>query len=152
MQDIALHWEQMLFTTGGALALEKCFYVALEWSFPNDEHKLVNPVDLKTSIQLISGNNYNDHISIVQSGPSEGRRNLGAWIAPDGNNAADHTVLCNKGLSMSIHIAASQLKQHEVSIAYKTMLRPAMKYSLSSTNPYTNLRCPGVWDTLLAGR
>jgi hypothetical protein len=56
---------------------------------------------------------------------------LGAWIAPD---AADLTVLCNKGLSMSINIAASQLQRHEVSIAYnKTMLCPAMKYSLSST-------------------
>jgi hypothetical protein len=50
MQDIAQHWEQLLFTTGGALALEKRFYVALEWSFPNDEHKLKDPVDLKTSI------------------------------------------------------------------------------------------------------
>ena len=34
---------------------------------------------------------------------------------------------------MSINIAASQLQQHEVSIAYKTMLHPAMKYTLSST-------------------
>ena len=83
--------------------------MTLEWSFPNDEHKLKDPVDLKTSIQLTSGNNYNDHISIVQSGPSEGMRNLGAWIAPDGNNAADLTVLCTKGHSISINIAASQL-------------------------------------------
>ena len=34
---------------------------------------------------------------------------------------------------MSINIAASPLQCHEVSIAYKTMLHPAMKYSLSST-------------------
>ena len=133
MQDIAQYWKQLPFTTGGALALEKCIYVALEWSFPNGEHKLKDPGDLQTSIQLTSGNNYNDHISIVQSGPSEGRRNLGAWIAPDDNNATDLTVLCNKGLSMSINIAASQLQRHEVSIAYKTMLLPAMKYYLSST-------------------
>ena len=26
MQKIAQHWEQLLYTTGGALALEKCFY------------------------------------------------------------------------------------------------------------------------------
>ena len=109
MQDIAQHCKQLLFTTGGALALEKCFYVALEWSFSNDEHKLKDPGDLQTSVQLTSGNKYNDHISIVQSGPSEGQRNLGAWIAPDCNNAADLTVLYNNGLSMSINIAASQL-------------------------------------------
>jgi hypothetical protein len=119
MQDIAQHWEQLLFITGGALALERCFYVELEWSFPNDEHKLKDPGDLVTSIQLTSGNNYNDHVSIVQSGPSEGWCNFGAWIAPDGNNDVDLTVLCNRGLSISINIAASQLQHHEVSIAHK---------------------------------
>ena len=91
--------------------------MTLEWSFPNDEHKLKDPVDLKTSIQLTSSNNFNDHMSKVQSGPSEGQRNLGAWIAPDGNNNADLTVLCTKGHSMSINIATSQLQCHEVSIA-----------------------------------
>jgi hypothetical protein len=91
------------------IGLGKCFYVALEWSFPNHEHKLKDAGDLVTSIQLTAGSNYNDHIPIGQSGPSEGQCNLGAWIAPDGNNAADLTVLCNKGLSLSINIAASQL-------------------------------------------
>ena len=74
MQDIAQHWEQLLYTTGGALALEKCFYVALEWSFPNDEHTLHAPSTLGTSIQLTSGNDYNTFTPIVQSHPSEGRR------------------------------------------------------------------------------
>ena len=35
MQEISQHWEQLLYTTRGgagrALALEKCFFVALEW-------------------------------------------------------------------------------------------------------------------------
>ena len=70
---------------------------------------------------------------IVQSCPSEGRRNLGAWLAPDGNNVADHSVLCSKGKMMSTNISASHLQREEVSIAYKMMLCPAMKYSLSCT-------------------
>ena len=143
MQDIAQHWEQLLYTTGGALALEKCFYVALEWSFPNDEHTLHAPSTLGTSIQLTSGNDYNTFTPIVQSHPSEGRRNLGAWIAPDGNNSADLQILCGKGLSMSINIAASHLQRHEVILAYKMMLQPAMKYTLSSTTLNT-LECTQV--------
>ena len=88
---------------------------------------------MNTSISLTSGSNYQDSIPIVQSCPSEGRRNLGAWLAPDGNNVADLRVLCSKGKAMSTNIAASHLQREEVSIAYKMMLRPAMKYSLSCT-------------------
>jgi hypothetical protein len=69
----------------------------------------------------------------VQSCPSEGRHNLGAWLAPDGNNVVDLSVLCSKGKMMSTNIAASHLQREEVSIAYKMMLCPAMKYSLSCT-------------------
>ena len=30
MQGVAQFWEQLLYTTGGALALEKCFFVAMD--------------------------------------------------------------------------------------------------------------------------
>jgi hypothetical protein len=78
MKDIAQHWEQPLYITGVALAIEKCFCVALDWSFPNDEHTLHAPSTLATSIELTSGNDYNIFTPIVQSHPSEGWRNLGA--------------------------------------------------------------------------
>jgi hypothetical protein len=109
MQDIAQHWEQLLYTTGGALALEKCFFVAIDWSFTKDEYTLCQPSEMNTSITLTSGSNYQDSIPIVQSCPSEGHCNLGAWLAPDGNNVADLRVLCNTGKTMSTNIAASHL-------------------------------------------
>ena len=72
MQDIAQYWEQLLYTTGGALALEKCFFVAIDWSFTKDEYTLCQPSEMSTSISLTSGSNYQDRIPIVQSCPSEG--------------------------------------------------------------------------------
>jgi len=33
MQNIAQNWEQLLYNTGGALVLEKCFFVAMDWDF-----------------------------------------------------------------------------------------------------------------------
>ena len=44
---------------------------------------------------------------------------------------------------MSMHIAVFQLKQHEVAMAYKMMLHPAMKYALSSTT-LTTQECAKV--------
>ena len=45
----------------------------------------------------------------------------------------DLRVLCSKGKNMSTNIAASHFQHEEVSIAYKMMLCPTMKYSLSCT-------------------
>ena len=109
MQEMVQHWDQLLYTTGGALALEKCFFVSLEWQFINDEHTLSTSTAMSTSISLSSGNNFTKHVSILQSSTSEGKCNLGAWLAPDGNNKADLEMLCSKGRSMSIHITVSQL-------------------------------------------
>jgi len=38
MQHIAPYWEQLLYTTGGALALEKCFFVAMDWKVIHDQY------------------------------------------------------------------------------------------------------------------
>ena len=46
---------------------------------------------------------------------------------------ADLSVLCSKGKKVSTNIAALHLQCEEVSMAYKMMLYPAMKYSLSCT-------------------
>ena len=133
MQEIGQHWEQLLYTTIGALAVEKCLFVAMEWSFPNDKHILCQPSMMSTSISLTSGNNYQDSISIVQSCQSEGQCNLGAWLALDRNNAADLRALCSKGKSMSTNFTTFHLQHKEVNIAYKMMFCLAIKYSLSST-------------------
>ena len=44
--------------------------------------------------------------------------NGNVYTVPAALDLWGQTVLCNKGLSMSINIAASQLQQHEVSMAY----------------------------------
>ena len=56
MQSIAQYWEQLLlYTTGSALALEKCFYVAMDWEHNNDVYKLKSKENLALSIQFSSG-------------------------------------------------------------------------------------------------
>ena len=58
MEDIAQFWEQLLYTTGGALALEKCFFMALDWNFYNDEYSLTSKDETNVEINLTSGNVY----------------------------------------------------------------------------------------------
>ena len=42
-----------VYTTGGALALEKCFFVAIDWNFTKDEHTLCQPSEMNTSISFL---------------------------------------------------------------------------------------------------
>ena len=42
MQDIALRWEQLLYTAGGALELEKCFLLPLIGVLPRMSKPFVN--------------------------------------------------------------------------------------------------------------
>ncbi len=52
MEQVAQYWEQLLFTTGGALALEKCFFTAMEWIFKNDEYVLQTDLHSDLTIKL----------------------------------------------------------------------------------------------------
>ena len=70
---------------------------------------------------------------IPQKDPCNGPRNLGAWLAPSGNNIDEMSHLIQKGRTLSQNISASRLSRHKVMLAHKTMLRPAMKYPLCGT-------------------
>jgi hypothetical protein len=41
LQTLAQHWERLLFTTGGALNLQKSFWYLLSWEWKNGHPKLV---------------------------------------------------------------------------------------------------------------
>ncbi len=57
MERTAQVWEQLLFTTGCALALEN-FFVAMKWRYENDDYTLELVNSLSVKIELSSGNNY----------------------------------------------------------------------------------------------
>jgi hypothetical protein len=57
MQEIAKDWEQLIFITGGALALEMCFDVILQWQLSNNEHIICPPAAINTFLLLTFYNN-----------------------------------------------------------------------------------------------
>ena len=103
MQIIAQHWEQLLYTKGGALALKKCFYVAFDCNFVNDQDVLLKTKDdlMGLNIALYSGQNVRDYTLISQKDPCNGPHNLGAQLAPSGNNIDKMSHLIQKGWTLS---------------------------------------------------
>jgi hypothetical protein len=79
MEEVAEFWEQLPFTTGGASALEKCFFVAVQWRFVNDIYiPSSEPVE-KISISLSSGADYDNKEPIRQLSTNVGSRVLGVF-------------------------------------------------------------------------
>ena len=134
MQENAQHWEKLLYTTGGALAVEKCFFVAMDWEIANDEMVLKQAHSEDLKIQLKTGHDYTNFETIPQKPASNGPRNLGAHLASYGNNKDEIDQLIHRGKTYSQNIAASGLKRNKVMIAYRTMIQPAMKYPSYGSN------------------
>ena len=134
MQENAQYWEKLLYTTGGALALEKCFFVAMDWEIANDEMVLKQAHSEDLKIQLKTGHDYTNFETIPQKPASNGTRNLGARLASYGNNKDEIDHLIHRGKTYSQNIAASGLKRNKVMIAYRTMIQPAMKYPSYGSN------------------
>ena len=92
------------------------------------------------NIALYSGQNFRDYTLIPQKDPCKGPRNLGAWLAPSGNNIDEMSHLIQKGWTLSQNISASRLSRRKLMLAYKTMLQPAKKYPLCGTT-FTAREC-----------
>ena len=85
----------------------------MDWNFKNDQCTLKTK-EMQVTIPWTSGADYSTIKEIPQKDVCVGPQN--------------HT-----GKTMSMNISASKLLQPEVLLAYKTMLRPAMKYPLCSS-------------------
>jgi len=57
LQRLAQHWEQLLFTTGGALSLQKSFWYLMSWHCKKGQPKLVTTSQCPAATHLTAGNN-----------------------------------------------------------------------------------------------
>ena len=112
----------------------------MDWKVVHDQYHLKTSKELVLDIALYFGDNIDVHTAIPRRDSGDGPRNLGARLAPSGNNAEEMSHLIQKGRTLSQNISASQLQRHEVMIAYKTMFRPSMKYPSCGTT-FTAQEC-----------
>jgi hypothetical protein len=133
LQQMSQTWERLLFCSGGALELSKCFYYLLHWQW---EHGLphLTPVSkmLIEPLQLTSGWS-KDSTLIRQRDVTEAHKTLGVFITPTGDESAQVTALLEKSCHISNLVLSSNFSRIETLTAYRTMWFPAVSYSLGMT-------------------
>jgi hypothetical protein len=59
LQKLAQEWEQLLFSTGGALNLQKCFWFLLTWKWNNGHVHYALGIEAPGELCMTSGNALN---------------------------------------------------------------------------------------------
>jgi hypothetical protein len=88
-------WERILYSSGGALELRKCFWYLLYWTWENGRPQLATKIECPGIIALTSGHVPN-YTVIPRLEVWEARWTLGVRPAPDGNYRKEATFLLDK--------------------------------------------------------
>jgi len=85
-------WERLLWTTGGALNLKKCFWYYIDWKWTATgapEMKMISNTPGQ-HIRLTQGDNRADKVSLERIEVSEGWRTLSMRLDPQGNDKMEY--------------------------------------------------------------
>ena len=131
--ELAQHWEQLLWVTGGELEISKCFYYIVNYKFDT-----VGRATLRTKKEL-EEKGFN--MKIAQSGTGkdggikqkdcyEAHRTLGPMICPDNENKEEAERLLTRGNKLARNLRGSKLSKQAAFTFYRSMFTSAITYSL----------------------
>jgi hypothetical protein len=127
LQRLAQEWEHLLFSTGGALNLDKCFWFWLAWRWHQGKAKLhtmkTSKHDLRMTFEL---NMVATEVKRIE--PCSSYRTLGVHITPSGDSKGALKVLLEAALSYCSNIVASKLTRQETLKSYIQYLLLKLRY------------------------
>jgi hypothetical protein len=127
LQYLAQSWERLLFTTGGALNLQKSFWILLTWQWNKGVAWLQTPAQAPAELYLTAG--YNPlPIAVPRLCPSEGFRTLGVHISPSGSMQLSVRKLQEASLAYTTAITGSRLNRSAALWSYLLYLMPKLTY------------------------
>jgi hypothetical protein len=133
MTEMAQQWEQLLFATGGALNLAKCYWYGVEWMFtPTGEAKM-NPGIEGPSLTLMAGAkpHISEHLQRIST--ADGQRTLGVRLSPDGNKNAEHANRTLQACKMGQRIRAAPLGREHIVVGFCSIWKMMIQYPLGAT-------------------
>lgn len=87
----AQKWERLLYATGGALNLLKCFWYGIQWTFLDaGVPRMKKAQEDDPKIQLTSGADFQTAHTITRIEVTKGMRTLGVRLTPDGNKNTEY--------------------------------------------------------------
>jgi hypothetical protein len=114
LQALAQHWERLLYTTGGAINLQKKFWYLLAWTWKDGVPSLSSTSKAPGDLQLTSGSSQ-IYQTVPHIAPTDAFRTLGVYIAPNGSQ------------TKQVHVLRGYLEEYSAAVSVST-LTPAQAY------------------------
>lgn len=127
LQRLAQEWERLLYSTGGALNLQKCFWFLMSWRWEKGIAKLHTQLSLPAQLTMTSGAT-SIPVEIKRIEPTESFRTLGIYITPDGSSAGAFAILKEIAISYATAITGTHLTWQEALTSYVQYLLPKLRY------------------------
>jgi hypothetical protein len=133
MQEEAQVWERLLYTTGGALELSKCFYYIIAWDF--NKHGapiLLNPTAMpNTQISITSGSDPT-LIPIEHKDASTAHVTLGVRPNPSGDTEDQGNFCFDRSGQIAEGVRHSKMARSEALMGYRHIWLPSVGYALAA--------------------
>jgi hypothetical protein len=132
MQYEAQVWERLLWATGGALELSKCFYYILYYDFhKNGSPFLLAPHQMpNTEIHITSGDDPTPQL-IAQKDCHEAHRTLGAHPKPSGDDEKQGVVSETRSNQITEGVRLNPMARNEALMGYRHIWLPNVGYALA---------------------
>ena len=146
LQASANFWEASLRASGGALSPAKCHWYLIDHRWVNGQWRLVSPSDLPATLRIRSPSGR--VVPIERVAPTEARKTLGVWTAPNGSMAAEYKYLEGKIKHWTERIRVRRLPHHLVWLSLQTGIFKTLTYPLAATT-FTDTECRSLCSPLL---
>jgi hypothetical protein len=141
MSMTAQRWERLLYATGGALNLLKCFWYGIEWTFTDaGVPRMMKLQDDDPPIQLTSGADFQTRHSITKIASTKGMRTLGVRLVPDGNDNDEYNYRMAEATIMRDRLKRAPLNREQVGIGFRSIWKMKLQYPIGATC-FTHKQC-----------
>lgn len=130
LQELAQQWERLLFSTGGDLNPQNCFWFLLSWQWKGRKCTLDTSLTMPASLHLRAGNNLSTPIEIKWIEPMGSYRTLGVHISPSGSNMGALAVMTEITLDYAQAITGSHLNRANILTSLIQHLLPRLRFQM----------------------
>jgi hypothetical protein len=130
LQTLSQKWERGLFTTEGAISLQKSFWVLMAWQW-RDGHALLLPPSLHSNqLSLTAGYDTHEKVIVPQLSPYATYRTLGAYLSPSGGMEKSFEVLRNYATDYATQIHDSSIRKEATLWSFLLYLLPKLTFPM----------------------
>jgi len=143
--EVAQQWDRLLCASGGALALQKCFFYLMDWTWDcHGCHSLQpNSASPHLTINMTSGRSSCLSFPIPLIECHTGKCSHGVRAAPDGSFNQEFHFCLTQAKRWVSNISLAPHTRTEGYTAFNAMWSPAISYPLSVTS-FTQLQCTQI--------